>query len=64
MPCCLAQALSDAALGGFVAMLAYKCLHAGVPFHQTDRWYPSTKTCSACGTVRSLELNVRTCRCA
>ena len=60
----LARALSDAALGGFVAMLAYKCLQAGVPFHQADRWYPSTKTCSACGAVQSLPLNVRTYRCA
>ena len=57
-------ALSDAALGGFVAMLQYKCLQAGVPFHQADRWYPSTKTCSGCGAVQSLPLNVRTYRCA
>ena len=61
---CLARALSDAALGGFVAMLQYKCLQAGVPFHQADRWYPSTKTCSGCGAVQSLPLNVRTYRCA
>ena len=44
-------------------MLRYKCLHVGVPFHQADRWYPSTKTCAGCGTVRSVPLNVRTYRC-
>ena len=60
----LARALSDAALGGFLAMLRYKCLHAGVAFHQADRWYPSTKTCSGCGAVQSVALNVRTYRCA
>ena len=61
---CLARALSDASLGGFLAMLRYKCLHAGVPFHQADRWYPSTKTCSGCGAIQSIPLNVRTYRCA
>ena len=60
----LARALSDAALGRLVSMLQYKCLQAGVPFHQADRWYPSTKTCSRCGAVWSLPLNVRTYRCA
>ena len=60
----LSRALSDAALGGFVAMLACKCVHASVPFHQADRWYPSTKTCSGCGAVQSVPLNVRTYRCA
>ena len=60
----LARALSDASLGGFTAMLRYKCVQAGVPFHQADRWYPSTKTCSGCGAVQSLALNVRTYRCA
>ena len=60
----LSRALSDASLGGFLAMLRYKCLHAGVPFHQADRWYPSTKTCSGCGALQSVPLNVRTYRCA
>ena len=60
----LARALSDASLGGFLAMLRYKCLQAGVPFHQADRWYPSTKTCSGCGAVQGVPLNVRTYRCA
>ena len=60
----LARALSDASLGGFTAMLRYKCVQAGVPFHQADRWYPSTKTCSGCGALQSLPLNVRTYRCA
>ena len=46
------------------SMLRYKCVQAGVPFHQADRWYPSTKTCSGCGAVQSLPLNVRTYRCA
>ena len=60
----LARALSDAALGGFIDMIRYKSLHAGVPFHKADRWYPSTKTCSGCGAVQRIPLNVRTYRCA
>ena len=36
-------------LGTFRAMLAYKAQRAGRRLVVVDRWYPSSKTCSACG---------------
>ena len=33
--------------------LAYKTRDAGVRLVVADRWYPSSKTCSACGAVRA-----------
>ena len=48
----LARALADAGLAGFLGKLEYKCDWRGIVFQNVDRWYPSTKTCSACGTVR------------
>ena len=45
----LAQAISDTGWGTFRAMLAYKAERAGRRLVVIDRWYPSSKTCSACG---------------
>jgi len=33
--------------------LDYKAADAGVRLVVADRWYPSSKTCSACGAVRA-----------
>ncbi len=33
--------------------LDYKATDAGVRLVVADRWYPSSKTCSACGAVRA-----------
>ena len=35
------------------AKLDYKTRDAGVRLVVADRWYPSSKTCSACGAVRA-----------
>ena len=60
----LGRALSDAGLGEFVRQLEYKCAWYGTEFQLIDRWYPSSKTCSACGAVKqSLLLSERTYRC-
>jgi putative transposase len=41
-------------------MLAYKCEQAGRKLTVIDRWYPSSKTCSACGhLLASLSLGTR-----
>ena len=45
----LAKALSDAALGGFLEKLKAKAETLGVPIVQADRFFASSKTCSACG---------------
>ncbi|MET9513635.1 RNA-guided endonuclease TnpB family protein [Streptomyces sp. NPDC002994] len=62
----LARAISDAAWTDMRSMLEYKCNWYGRNLVTIDRWFPSTKLCSACGTIREkLPLNVRqwTCDC-
>ncbi len=62
----LARAISDAAWRELRGMLEYKCQWYGRDLVVVDRWFPSSKACSACGAVRDdLPLNVRewTCRC-
>ena len=60
----LARAISDAAWRDMRAMLAYKCQWYERDLVVTGRWYPSSKTCSACGrTAASLPLNVREWEC-
>jgi putative transposase len=46
---CLARRLSDAALAELRRQLTYKARWYGTVLHEADRWYPSSKTCSACG---------------
>jgi putative transposase len=45
----LARAISDCGWGEFRRQLEYKCERAGRELIVVDRWYPSSKTCSACG---------------
>ena len=61
---CLARSLSDAALGEFRRQLEYKTARTGAALRVVDRWYPSSKTCSNCGTVKAkLPLAERTFNC-
>jgi putative transposase len=61
---CLARAISDCGWGEFRRQLEYKCQRAGRRLVLIDRWYPSTKMCSACGFVLAeLPLQVRAWRC-
>jgi putative transposase len=60
----LARAISDAAWREMRAMLEYKCEWHGRDLVVLDRWYPSSKTCSACGCMAaSLPLDVREWEC-
>ena len=60
----LARAISDCGWGEFRRQLAYKCQRAGRRLIVTGRWYPSTKTCSACGfLLAELPLQARAWRC-
>jgi putative transposase len=57
---CLAGAIGDSGWGEFARQLEYKCEWHGRTFVRIDRWYPSSKTCSACGVVVDLlPLDVR-----
>ncbi|MCW2942506.1 MAG: transposase, OrfB [Actinomycetia bacterium] len=56
----LARAISDAAWSDMRGMLEYKCAWYGRELIAVDRWFPSSKLCSACGTVAGrMPLNVR-----
>jgi putative transposase len=56
----LAKAISDCGWGEFRRQLEYKAARAGRHLVVIDRWYPSSKTCSACGhLLRSLSLSTR-----
>jgi putative transposase len=60
----LARAISDCGWGEFRRQLEYKCERSGRRLIVIDRWYPSTKTCSACGfLLAELPLQVRAWRC-
>lgn len=60
----LAKSVHDAGWSAFVRMLEYKAALYGRTFHRIDRWYPSSKLCSACGSVaESMPLNVREWAC-
>ena len=59
----LARVLSDAALGEFRRQIEYKAKWYGRKVAFADRWYPSTKTCSTCGSVKDMELSERTYKC-
>ncbi len=61
----LARAISDASWREFRSMLEYKCAWYGRELLVVDRWFPSSKLCSACGTLQEkMPLNVRTWQCA
>ena len=55
----LARAISGCGWGEFRRQLQYKCQRYGRRLVVIDRWYPSSKTCSACGH-RLAELSLGT----
>jgi putative transposase len=60
----LARAIADQGFGQARRMLGYKTTRDGGQLVVADRWYPSSKTCSACGWRKpSLTLAERTFSC-
>ena len=60
----LSKALSDASMSEALRQIEYKAQRRGVAVVKADRFYPSSKTCSGCGTVRAvLGLGDRTYSC-
>ena len=61
----LAQALGDAAFGTFSRFLSTKVAARGGKVQAVGRFYPSSKTCSCCGHIKTdLSLSERTFLCA
>ncbi|MEU2172025.1 IS607 family element RNA-guided endonuclease TnpB [Micromonospora chersina] len=60
----LARHIADAGFGELRRQLAYKTQWNGGRLIVADRWYPSSKTCSGCGAVKTkLALSERTYTC-
>lgn len=49
----LNRAVADAGLGEFLRQIDYKTTWYGSAHVEADRWYPSSKTCSGCGSVKT-----------
>ena len=62
---CLAKHISCASFGMFRSMLEYKAAWYGKEIRVADRFFPSSKRCSACGHVHeTMPLDVREFTCA
>jgi putative transposase len=60
----LAGSLADASFNEFHRMLQYKAQRYGSVVVRADRFFPSTKTCSTCGTVKvEVKLSERWFKC-
>ena len=60
----LARSVNDQSLGEFVRQLKYKAALYGSQVFQVDRFFPSSKTCSSCKTVKEdLTLSDRVYHC-
>ncbi|RQW81726.1 IS607 family element RNA-guided endonuclease TnpB [Micromonospora globispora] len=60
----LARRIADTGFAELRRQLAYKTAWNGGRLVVADRWYPSSKTCSGCGTVKAkLALSERTYTC-
>lgn len=56
----LSKAIAEQCFYEFIRQMKYKCEWNGIEFVQADRFYPSSKTCSACGCIkRDLKLSDR-----
>ncbi|GAA2905381.1 putative transposase [Actinoplanes cyaneus] len=60
----LAKSVHDAGWAAFTGMLEYKAQRYGRTFGRVDRFFPSTRMCSACGRINEkMALNVRAWDC-
>ncbi len=60
----LSKAISEQCFNKFITILEYKCKWNGIEFVKTDRFFPSSKMCSCCGTIKKdLKLKDRTYVC-
>lgn len=49
----LSKAIQEQCFYEFIRQMKYKCEFNGIDFIQVDRFYPSSKTCSCCGQIKS-----------
>jgi putative transposase len=61
---CLSKAVADVGIFELNRQLEYKAAWYGKQVIKINRWYPSTKTCSACGTMKPMKLSERVYECS
>jgi putative transposase len=59
----LAKAVADASMSEFHRQIEYKSQMYGSRVHKIDRWFPSTRLCTTCGTIHKMDLSQRTFKC-
>ena len=60
----LSKAVASQKFYEFKVKLQAKCKENGIELRVADRWYPSSKTCHCCGTIKKdLKLSDRIFRC-
>jgi putative transposase len=60
----LAGAIADVGFYEFRRQIEYKCLMYGAKLELVNQWFPSSKTCSCCGSLKDMPLKERTYECA
>ena len=61
----LSRAVGEQGFHKFLVILAYKCAFYGIEFVEADRFYPSSKKCCVCGSIKNdLRLTDRIYKCA
>ncbi|WP_078409976.1 RNA-guided endonuclease TnpB family protein [Priestia abyssalis] len=58
------KSVADNGWGMFTTFLQYKLKEQGKQLLKIDKWFPSTKMCSNCGTVKEMMLSERTYQCS
>ena len=60
----LSKVISEQSFYRFISFMEYKCKLYGVEFVKADMFYPSSKICSCCGSIKKdLKLKDRTYKC-
>lgn len=60
----LSEAIAEQCFNEFIRQMEYKCKFNGIEFIKADRYYPSSKKCSCCGTIKKdLKLKDRVYKC-
>lgn len=60
----LSKAIAEQCVYDFKVKMKYKCDLYGIEFVEADKWYPSSKTCSKCGHIKTkLSLSERSYVC-
>lgn len=60
----VARSVSDASIGGYIRAIEQKAAMVGKTVVKIDRWFPSTKMCSTCGTLHDMPLGKEWMVCA